>query len=201
MNALGGLLALAAFGLTVLPAAAPAQTGLRGPNVLIVGTDVDKDAIPRGNAAFDSIRDAIAGAIRNRGFHVFDETAIPKDALPASGLPREPSELVETAKLAKVPIDIVVVVQISASVRPMRNVQDAYKPLLHVVERLTKVRSGEFLGRYEFGSDIDFPALAGSCATTRECLLDSFGRQARVIGLAAGNALSTVLAADIRPEN
>ncbi len=62
-------------------------------------------------------------------------------------------------------------------------------------------RSGEFLGRYEFGSDIDFPVLADICATSREGLLDSFGREARMLGLAVGNELSTVLAADVRGAN
>jgi hypothetical protein len=194
VNAFSKLLAVAALGLTALPAAAPAQPGPRGPNVLIVGADTDKDAMPRGTPVFDKIQDMIAGQLRSRGFHVFDETVIPKDALPAGGLPREPAELVATAKLAKVPMDVIVVTQIYASVRPMPNLQDTYKPSIRVVARMTKVGSGEPLGRYEFGDDIDFPMLPGKCA---ECLLNSFGHDAQQIGLAVGNGLATAIAADM----
>jgi hypothetical protein len=201
VTALGKLIALATLGLTVLPAAAPAQTAPRGPNVLIVGTDTDKDAVPRGTAAFDKILEVIAGQLRSRGFHVFDETAIAKAALPAGGLPREPAELVETAKFAKVPIDVIVVTQMSASVRLVPMVRDVYKPLLHVVARVTKVRSGELLGRYDFGDDAEFPMLPGSCATSRECLLESVGNEARLIGVEAGNGVATALAATIRGAN
>jgi hypothetical protein len=198
MNALDKLLALAALGLMVFPGAAPAQPGPRGPNIMIIGTDIDKDAIPRGHPAFDRIQGVIADQLRARGLHVFDETAIPKDALPQSGVPREPSELVDTAKLARVPIDVIVVPQISARVRPMRTVADTYKPSIRVSVRMMRAGSGELVGRYDYGDDIDFPPLSGSCATSRDCLLEVFGSEAQLIGLAVGNAVATYLAADVR---
>jgi hypothetical protein len=196
VNTWNKFLALAALGLAALPAAAMAQ---RGPTILILGTDTDQGAVPRGAAIFGKVQDAIAETLKGRGFHVFDETAIPRDVLPAGGLPRDPAELIETAKLAKVPIDVVVVTQISASIRSMPFMRDHYKPIIHVVDRMTAVRSGELLGRYDFGEDIDFPLLPGDCAMSRECLLESVGRDARVIGQAVGSALASKLATFARP--
>jgi hypothetical protein len=195
VNALGKFLALAAFGLAALPVSAPAQ---RGPNVLIVGTDTDKNAVPRGTPALDSVQETIAGQLRSRGFHVFDETVISKSALPGGVLPREPSELIEAAKLANTPIDVIVITQMSVSTRQMQMVSNAYKPSINVTARMTKVRNGESVGRYAYGDDIDLPVVPGSCATSPECLFKVVGDGARMIGMAVGNAVATMLAADIR---
>jgi hypothetical protein len=195
MNALGKLLLLAALGLTVLPAVAPAQPETRAPNILIVGADAAEDSVPRGGPAFESIRDVIADALRSRGFHVFDESAIPKEALPPGGLPATPAELAEAAKLAKVTIDAVVVIQISTSVQRLKNVVGAFKQSIRIVARMTKVRSGELLGRFEFGDDLDLPLLPESCAASRECLMRSIASEARLIGRLVGGSLAVHLAA------
>jgi hypothetical protein len=200
MNALGKLLLLAALGLTTLPAAAPAQPAMRGPYVLIVRTDAGKDSVPRGSPLFDSIQDAMVGDLRARGFRVFDEAVIPRDVLPAAQSGNA-AELIEMARLVKVPIDVLVVTQISVSVRPMQHVRDAFKPGISVVGRMTKVRSGEPLGRFETGGDIDFPLIREDCAASQECLLKSIANEAQQIGSAAGTALATRLAAETQHGN
>jgi hypothetical protein len=89
-----------------------------------------------------------------------------------------------------------VVFDIYASVRPMRAVQ-AYKPFIRIDGRMISVRSGRDLGSYEFGSDIDFKPLSEFCVKgepPNECLFESFGDQAREIGVAVGSALATKLA-------
>lgn len=203
MKTLGKLVALAALGLSVFHTGASAQTGPRGPNIMIAGEDADKDTIPRGNRNFNRIERAIAEQMVARGFKVFDETAITRDILPQGGVRRQLPELLETAKLAAAPIDVIVTFQIYASVRPILAVRDTFKPFIRVNGRMIRVRAGQDLGGYEFGEDIEFPPLPGTCVNgepPRECLLESFGNEARLIGSAVGNGLATKLAGYMRAD-
>ncbi len=203
MNALGKLLALAALGLAAFNTAAMAQTGPRGPSIMIVGEDADKDTIPRGNRNFNRIERAVADQLIARGFKVYDETAITMNVLPQGGVRRQLPELLETAKLAQAPIDVIVVFQIYASIRPLQFVRDTFKPFIRIDGRMIRVRGGQDLGGYEFGSDIDFPPLPGVCVNgepPRECLIESVGNEARLIGSAVGNALATKLAGYLRAD-
>lgn len=61
--------------------AAP-QAGPRGPSIMILGEDADRDTIPRGNVNFNRIQRAIAEQLLARGFKVYDETATTMDARP-----------------------------------------------------------------------------------------------------------------------
>ncbi len=205
MNTFVKLLTLAAAGLTVFhTAGASAEpAGPHGPNIMIVGEDADKDTIPRGNRNFNRIERAVAEQLVARGFKVFDETAITMNVLPQGGVRRQLPELIETAKLAQAPIDVIVVFQIYASVRPLLAVRDTFKPFIRIDGRMIRVRGGQDLGGYEFGSDIDFPPLPGVCVNgepPRECLLESFGNEARLIGSSVGNALATKLAGYLRAD-
>jgi hypothetical protein len=168
---------------------------------MIAGEDADKETIPRGNRTFNRIQRMIAEQLVNRGFHVFDETAITKDVLPQGGVRRQLPELLETAKLAQVPVDVIVVFQVYASVRPAQHVRDTFKPFVRVDGRMIRVRGGQDLGGFEFGSDIELPPIPGSCVNgepPRECLIESFGNEARLIGTSVGNALATKLAFYLR---
>src|SRR5215470_7071606 len=201
MNALGKLLALAALGVTAFNATASAEPP-RGPNIIIAGEDADKDTIPRGNRNFNRIQRAIAEQLLARGFKVFDETAVTPH-LPQGRKRRQLPELLQSAKWAKAPIDIIVVFQIYASVRPMPHVHDTYQPFVRVDGRLLKVRGGQDLGGFEFGSDIEFGPIPGSCVNGKppgECVIEAVGDQARLIGSAVGNALATKLAVYLRPD-
>jgi hypothetical protein len=205
MNTLTKLLTLAAVGLTVFhTAGASAEpAGPHSPNIMIVGEDADKDTIPRGNRNFNRILRAVTEQLVARGFKVYDETAITMNVLPQGGVRRQLPELLETAKLAQAPIDVVVVFQIYASVRPLLAVRDTFKPFIRIDGRMIRVRGGQDLGGYEFGSDIDFPPIPGVCVNgepPRECLLESFGNEARLIGSSVGNALATKLAGYLRAD-
>src|SRR6516165_4373290 len=205
MNTLGKLLALATLGLSAVhTAGASAEpVGPRGPNIMIVGEDADKDTIPRGNRNFNRIERAVAEQLVTRGFKVYDETAITMNVLPQGGVRRQLPELLETAKLAQAPIDVIVVFQIYASVRPILALRDTFKPVIRVDGRIIRVRGGQDLGGYEFGSDIELPPIPGTCVNgepPRECLLESFGNEARLIGAAVGNGLATKLAGYLRAD-
>jgi hypothetical protein len=207
MNTFGKLLALTGLGLALGVAAfntaATAQTGPRGPNIMIAGEDADKDTIPRGNRNFNRILRAVADQLIARGFKVYDETAITQDILPQGGVRRQLPELLETAKVAKAPIDVIVVFQIYASVRPNKFLPDTFNPFIRVDGRMLRVRGGQDLGGYEAGSDIEFPVLPGKCVNgdpPRECLLEAFGNEARLIGSTVGDALANKLAAYLRTD-
>jgi hypothetical protein len=205
MNPLAKLLALAALGVVALGTAASAQTGPRGPSIMIVGEDADKDTIPRGNVNFNRIQRAIAEQLIARGFKVYDETATTMDVLPQGGVRRELPELLQIAKLSKSPIDVVVVFQVYASVRDMKWVRNTLQPFVRVDGRLIRVRGGQDLGNFEYGSDIEFEPIPQACRdgdhVDRACLLETFGTQARLIGSAVGNALATKLSAYLRADN
>jgi hypothetical protein len=218
MNTFGKIIALAALGLTALTTAAaasseskpaappPGPTALpRGPNVLIVGEDADKDTLPRFNRNFNRILRAVAERFIRHGFKVYDETALTMDILPQGGVRRELPELLETARYAGQkmgsPIDVVVVFQVYPSVRKLQAVR-GYKPFVRIAGRMIKVRSGQDLGGYEFGPDIEFPILPESCVNgdpPNECLHESFGNEARLIADAVGDTLADKLAAYLTP--
>jgi hypothetical protein len=213
MNIFGKLVALAALGMAVFttaasadgpvgpgPAVGPAPAGPRGPNVMIAGEDADKDTIPRGNRSFNRIQRVIADQLGARGFHVFDEVAITGGIIPQGGVRRTLDTLLESAKVASAPIDVIVVFEIYGSVRPKRALPGVYEPFVRVDGRMISVRSGRDLGGYEFGSDIELPPLPEACVKgepPNECLLESFGKEARLIGSAVGKALATKLAANL----
>ncbi len=203
MNTLGRLFALTALGLTVFSTAATAEPRPlpRGPSVMIVGEDADKDTIPRFNRNFNRVMRAVTEDLIGRGFRVYDETALTMDILPQGGVRRELPELLETARYAgqKVgaQIDVLVVFQIYASVRPAQFVK-AYKPFIRIDGRMIKVRSGQDLGGYEFGPDIEIPPISDFCVKSdppNECLFETVGNEAREIGKAVGGALATKLSA------
>jgi hypothetical protein len=172
---------------------------------MIVGEDADKDTLPRFNRNFNRILRAVAERLIAKGFKVYDETALTMDILPQGGVRRELPELLETARYAGQkmgsPIDVVVVFQVYPSVRPLQSVR-GYKPFVRIAGRMIKVRSGQDLGGYEFGPDIEFPILPESCVKgdpPNECLHESFGNEARLIADAVGDALATKLSAYLTP--
>jgi hypothetical protein len=171
---------------------------------MIVGEDADHDTIPRTNRNVNRILRTVADQLIARGFHVYDETAITMDRLPLGGVRRQLPELLETAKLAAAPIDVIVVFSIYGSARQVPFVRDTYKPFIRVEGRMIRVRSGQDLGGYEAGSDIEFPPIPGSCVNgdpPRECLLETFGHEARLIGDGVGGALATKLAGYLRADS
>ena len=50
--------------------------GLTGgrPNILVMGEDAEPDTLPRGGSVFKRVRDALANALNDEGFNVYDET-------------------------------------------------------------------------------------------------------------------------------
>lgn len=202
MNTLGKILVLAAAGVAAFGTAASAQTGPRGPNIMIAGEDADPGTLPRGEDSFNRVERAIAEQLIARGFKVYDETAITQDLLPQGRVRRKLPELLEIAKLAKTPIDVIVVFELHFWAKPMKYVHDAFQPSVRVTGRMIRVRGGQDLGNYEYGSDIELDPIPGSCVRipNDRCVEEAVGNQARPIGSAVGNGLATKLAAYLRAD-
>jgi hypothetical protein len=198
MKTLGRLLAVASLGLTAFNATASAQT--LGPVIVISGDDANKDSVPRGNVNFSRIHRAIAERLRAGGFQVYDEADIVPD-LPPARTARPVSELFEGVKLAQTPVDVIMVIQIYASVRPVLQSRDTFRPFISIDANYWRVRDHQFLGNYTFGRGVELPLIEGSCVSGKppgQCLLQRVGDSAEPVATAMGDALATKLAADLR---
>jgi len=212
MNAAGKIFAIAAAvaALTTSAFASPdhpadqaaTQAGPRGPSILVASEDFDADTIPRGNVNFNRIQRAIIDHMAGRGFKIYDETAITMDRLPQGRVRRELPELLQTAKLAQAPIDVIVVFQIHASIQNVQYVKNTKVPHIRVDGRMIRVRGGQDLTGFEYGEDVDLDPIPQACFTgdqiDRQCLLESVGTQARPFGAAVGDALAIKLASFLR---
>src|SRR5215470_7988427 len=109
MKALVKFFAMSTLGLMAFDAAALAQTP--GPVIMIAGEDAYRDTTPRGSVNFNRIQHAIAERLRNGGFSVYDEADVVADPPPARTA-RPVSKLLEGVRLAKTPVDAIMVIQV-----------------------------------------------------------------------------------------
>jgi hypothetical protein len=196
MKAFGKLFVTVALGLTAFAVAASAQTGPRSPVIMIAGDDAAEDAVLRGTATFDHMQHTIAEHLRIRGYKVFEEEDVTsRPGSPPNRTRRQTPELIDVAKLAKVPVDVIVVIQVHVVVRPVGQVRDLFRPSIRVDARYLTVRDGQPLGNYTFGDDIDLPPIPGHCANDKPCLLQHLGPPAELMAQAMGHGLAVKLAA------
>ena len=122
--------------------------GPGGLNLLVMGVDDDPSSIRRSQPAFDSVLNAFASALQNRGFAVFDETALTLDTHRQGRVRRSDHELIDIAKsLRNPPIDVVVLF----SVYPITDRRaNTMRYSVRVGGRLLDVQSGRRLGNYSY---------------------------------------------------
>ena len=117
-------------------------------NLLVMGVDDDPSSIRRNQPAFDSVLNAFAGALQNRGFSVFDETALTLDTHRQGRVRRSDHEVIDIAKsLRNPPIDVVVLFSVYPIV-DRRSHTMRYS--VRVAGRLLDVQSGRRLGNYSY---------------------------------------------------
>ena len=166
------------------------DTGFAGdmPNLLIVGEDYDKDTIPRDSRIFKRVLDAISNEISDQGFDVFDETAITLGEYVQGRVRRNDAEIIDIAKgQTRPPMDVLVITSIFASAK---KTSYTTKIKARVTGRLLKVQSGQRLGNFEVESPSTWTA-PEDC--TRECMLETVGKNAKILAQDVGAILAEKL--------
>ena len=157
------------------------------PNILILGEDADPDSVPWSNRVFKRVRDALANELNDRGFNVYDETAVTAGF--GQGRNRRSSaEIIDIARSVKrPPIDVAVIFAIHASAERLRHTT---KIRTRITGRLLNVKSGGRLGNFE----VELPRSDNAPAEcNRACVLEAVGRNARVMGMDLGAVLAAKL--------
>jgi hypothetical protein len=169
----------------------PTNAALAGeePNILIMGEDVDKDTVPRASRVFKRVLDALSNELNGEGFNVYDETAVSLDDFAQGRSRRSDAEIIDIARsIQRPPIDVGVIFSIYASARQLSYTT---KIRTRITGRLLNVRTGKRLGNFE----VELPQAHNApvkCA--RECILETVGKNARLLGMDLGAVLTKKLA-------
>ncbi|MFP6757222.1 MAG: hypothetical protein VCC99_03255 [Alphaproteobacteria bacterium] len=187
MNRIYGVLAAGLMSAALMGIAGPGIAGEQ-PNILIMGEDADKDTVPRSNRVFKRVLDALANEMNNEGFNVYDETATTLDDFAQNRVRRTDAEIIDIAKSVKrPPIDVVVIFSIYASADKLSYTT---KIKTRITGRLLNVQSGQRLGNFE----VELPRPDNApVKCNRDCILETVGKNARVLGMDLGVVLAKKL--------
>ena len=178
-------LAIACFGVLGLPQAQAADK----PNLLVFGEDFDDDAIPRDSRVFRRVLTSLQEQLSDKGFDVFDETAVTLDNFAQGRTGRSDAEIIDIAKsITRPPIDVATIFTIYASAR---DVGHTTKVRVRIEGRLLQVKTGQHLGAFEVKGPPEWNAPA-KC--NRECIIESVGDYAKTLGNDLGSVLAEKLA-------
>ena len=176
------------------PASAQQRTGQK-PNLLIMVQDHDPDSVKRDTRVYKRVYDALNEMLNETGFSVYNETAITLDGYAQGRTRRSDAELIDIARsVNRPPIDVVVFFEIYASAR---DVGYTTKVRVRTVGRLFSVRTSQELGNFEITSPQEWNAQP-KCS--RECILETIGDYAKILGNDVGAVISEKLAWMINPE-
>jgi hypothetical protein len=188
-----GLLVLT-IGCTSQPADAQQRIGQK-PNLLIMVQDHDTDSVKRDTRVYKRVYDALSDMLNEAGFAVYNETAITLDSYAQGRARRSDAELIDIARsVNRPPIDVVVFFEIYASARDL---EYTTKVRVRTVGRLFNVRTSQELGNFEITSPQEWNAQP-KCS--RECILETIGDYAKILGNDVGAVISEKLAWMINPE-
>lgn len=187
MNRICGIVAVGIIGLTSLWLPGPVFAGEQ-PNILVMGEDADKDTVPRSSRVFKRVLDALANEMNDEGFNVYDETAVTLDDFAQGRARRTDAEMIDIARSVKrPPIDVAVIYSIYASAEELSYTT---KVRTRITGRLLNVRSGQRLGNFE----VELPQPDNApVKCNRECILETVGKNARVLGMDLGAVLAKKL--------
>ncbi len=182
------ILSLVTSCILVFGAMTPSVSEAGGPNIMVFSDDADRDTVPRNNRVFNRVIHALRSQLDDKGFNVFDETAVTiKDGYAQGRVRRTDAEILDIAQsLKRPPIDVAVVFQIYASAD---NRGYTTKVRTRIAGRMLTVQSGKFLGEFEVKKLFNAPA-----ACNRECILEVVGDKSRDLAHDLGDVLSVKLA-------
>ena len=159
------------------------------PNIVIMGEDADRDSVPRNSRVFRRVLDALSNQLNEKGFDVYDETAVTLDDSAQGRTRRTDAEIIDIVKSAKrPPLDLAVIFQIYAHADEMSYTT---KVQARISGRLLAVKSGQRLGNFEMDSPREWVAPA-NCP--RECILEVVGTKSRILANDLGAVLTEKLA-------
>ncbi len=178
--------ALLAAGLTL---SLPLQAADR-PNVLVFTEDSDDDTVPRDSRVNKRVLRAVESQLDDMGIDVYDETAVTLDQGFAQGRTRRTdAEIIDVSRaVQRPPIDVAVIYSIYSSARKTAAMT---KVRTRIEGRMLQVNTGRFLGSFEVETPKEWTAPA-KC--NRECILETIGEDARIIGNDLGAVLAEKLA-------
>ncbi|MCG8036138.1 MAG: hypothetical protein JAZ19_03790 [Candidatus Thiodiazotropha taylori] len=185
---------LIASGLLACTMLVPVTAVASGPNLMVFGDDADKDTVPRNSRVFKRVVNALRSQLDDKGFDVFDETAVTvKETADGEGgyaqgrVRRTDAEILDIAQsLKRPPIDVAVMFQIYASAKDKGYTT---KVNTRIAGHMLTVQSGKFLGEFEVVKRFNAPA---DC--NRECILEAVGAKSRSLAQDLGDVLSIKLA-------
>ncbi|MFP6746843.1 MAG: hypothetical protein VCD66_04500, partial [Alphaproteobacteria bacterium] len=168
----------------------PLKAAIAGeePNILIIGEDADKDTVPRNGRVFKRVLDALANELNDEGFNIYDETAVTLGKFAQGRTRRTDAEIIDIAKsMERPPMDVAVIFAIYASANQLSYTT---KIRTRITGRLLDVRSGKRLGNFE----VELPRADNApVKCQRECILETVGRNARLLGMDLGVVLAKKL--------
>jgi hypothetical protein len=187
MNRIYGILTAGCIGMAALLPTGAAQAGEQ-PNVIIMGEDADKDTVPRNSRVYKRVLDALVNEMNDEGFNVYDEAAVTLDDFAQGRVRRTDAEIIDIARSVKrPPIDVAVIYSIYASAKKLSYTT---KIRTRITGRLLNVRSGKRLGNFE----VELPQADNApVKCQRECILETVGKNARVLGMDLGVVLAKKL--------
>lgn len=176
------------------PAEAQQRTGQK-PNLLIMVQDHDADSVKRDTRVYKRVYDALSDMLNEDGFAVYNETAITLEGYAQGRARRSDAEMIDIARsVNRPPIDVAVFFEIYASARDL---DYTTKVRVRTVGRLFNVRTSQELGNFEITSPQEWNAQP-KCS--RECILETIGDYAKILGNDVGAVIGEKLAWMINPE-
>jgi hypothetical protein len=156
------------------------------PRVLMMTEDFDKDTVPRNSRVNKRVLAALQEEFDQSGIKIYDEAALTLD-FGAQGRQRRPdAELIDVARSTR-QVDVLALYSIYASAEPLDYMT---KVRVRISGRMFDVNSGRILGNFE--SELPKPSPAPKDCS-RECLLESVGKDAKAIAQNLGEALQMKL--------
>jgi hypothetical protein len=162
-------------------------------NILIMGEDADSDTVPRNSTVFKRVLNGLSNELHNKGFSVYDETAVTMDHSTQGRTRRVDQEIIDVARSVKrPPIDVAVIFAIYTDTDKTAYTQKIYA---RIEGRLLNVLTGQRLGSFE----VELPGPVNArLDCERECILEKVGQNARALAQDLGAVLTSKLAHRVR---
>jgi len=158
-------------------------------NVVVLGLDQDRGAVPRLNRVYVRVRNALVDQLQQAGFAAYDGTqvALQPIARDADGRLADAAVLDAARMVESPPLDLVVLFRVYPRQQRLSYTQ---KLGARVEARLLNLHSGYRLGNFEAATPQPQP-LALSC--DHDCQLEHLGSEARILAQHVGAVLAARL--------